>query len=300
MRGSQQKTGRRGQGHGQARDWFSRGRDAFILNVFAGLVVLAITAAVGLVLGAGPQIAVVVVVALVAFIAGGLMTRRLQRTPEEVDEPAVGEPSSGVLVVSGARDVAKLTSYLGFFAPALSRLQVGELDNVEAELLIRPARLFEQFNRGSVQLAVLEPIDGKGGEASWHLPYVAGISRSECREFEVPIKVSYLAQRQVRWEPRDGVFVASDLQEERWFKAGADFEAFAEAGFRMLRCLPFGAPSAEGKRACLVLLSKENKESGTFSGADDFLLRILGALLSIQAVLAGRAPSVAEEGEASD
>jgi|GEM_PF-6203245 len=296
MGGSQQNNGRRNKGH-QAREWLSRTRDDLASNVLANLMVLAIPVVIGLVLGAGLQAAILIFVAVAAFSAGRLATRRRHQPPEnvaglEVDDVSDESPNLG------AEDVAKLTSYFGLVTPALSRLEMGRLDNVEAELLIRPARLLEQWNRGSVQLAVFEPGEGKDGEACWHLRYVAGISRSECREFEVPLKASHLAQRLVRWEPRDGVFVASDLREDRWRKAGADFEAFAEAGFRMLRCLPFGAPSSEGKRSCLVLLSKESKATGTFGGADDFLLKFLGTLLSMHSVLNGGASSVSEEGRA--
>jgi hypothetical protein len=300
MRGSQQNAGRRDQDHGQARAWLPRHRESLALGVLAGLVVAALTTAIGLILGAGTPVIIIASVAVVAFASGAAIGRRTQQPSAHAPElAAVQLPDLPQL--SGAKDVAKLSSYSDFFAPALDRLQMGQLDNVEAELLIRPARLLEQWNSGSVQLAVFEPAEGKDREALWHLPYVAGISPSECREFETPLEDSYLAQRQGRWETRDNVIVARDLQEERWRKAGADFEAFAKAGFRMLRCLPFGATSSAGnRRPCLVLLSKESKESATFSGADDFYLRLLGALLSVHALLAERARSLPEEGEASD
>jgi hypothetical protein len=301
MRGSQQNAGRRDQDHGRVREWLSRNRDDLARGVLAGLVVVALTTATGIVLGAGTPVVIIALVAVVAFAAGALIAMRAQQPLADPADPvAVGLPAA-LPELTGAEDVAKLTSYSDFFAPALDRLQMGQLDNVEAELLIRPGRLFEYWNTGSVYLAVFEPAAGRDREAFWRLPYVARISGSECREFEVPLKDSNLTQMQVRWEPRDGVMVASDLQEERWRKAGADFEAFAQAGFRMLRCFPFGTPSSEGKsRPCIVLLSKESKESGTFSGADDFYLMLLGALLSVHSLIAERARFLSEEGEASD
>jgi len=285
MGASQQNAGRQRESPGRTREWLSRNRDELARDVLAGLLVVGLPAAAGIILGAGEMVAIAVLVAIVAFAAGVLIARRPQQPP-----PAPQEP--------GAREMEKLTSYVEFFSPAFHLLQLCKLGDVEAELLIRPARLLEQLNSGSVRLAVFAPVETKDSEPYWHLPYVAGISGSECREFEVPLKDSHLAQMQASWEPSDKVMVVWNLQEQRWRKAGADFEAFAQAGFRMLRCFPFGSPSAEGtSRSCLMLLSKER---GTFSGSDDIFLMLLGALLSIHSLMAERARLSSERGESSE
>lgn len=309
MQGSEQNAGHGDRHHGQVRDLLRRNREALGVGIFAGLVVVALTTAIGIIAGAGRVVAMIAAVAVVAFAAGALITRRAQRAI--ADSPASELPAAepeppdvDVLADAGRQkvvnDMAKLTGYFASYFTLCNQLDVGPLEDVEAALLRRPAQQLERWNRGSVHLAVFEPVEGKAGETCWHLPYAARMSRSECGEFEVPLKDSYLAQRQARWEPGEGVITAPDLQEEGWRKSSADSEAFAQGGFRMLRFFPFGPPSGGGQtRPCIVLLSKESEETATFGDPDDIYLRLLGTLLRLQALQAERARFLAEGGEAS-
>lgn len=288
MGGTEQSVGRRGRG--RVRAWFSRIREPLAVSVIGGLLALALPASIGLVLGAGRAVVLIVAAlsaVLVAFAAGVLYGRGPKRDggSDPGDSPGVAE-------------IEKLLNYMDYFAAASQHLQLGQLEELELELLSRPARLMEQENGGTVQLAIFLPVEVKDREPHWHLPYVARISPSECRELEVPLKGSQLARSQESWEPGEEVMVIADVQERRWRKLGADFEGFAQAGFRMVRYLPFGSPGADGKRACIVLLSKE-LENG-FTGADDFFIMLLGTLLSMHPLLSERARGHSEERKSSE
>src|SRR4051812_9591748 len=273
--GRSQNTGRRS--HGKGREWLSRNREPLARDLLARILFAAFVLVIGILLGAGTLVLGAGLIALVAFAAGALL----------------GRGSAAARQLASAEESERLTAYIEAFSPAFYRLEVGEFENGEAELLTRPARLIDELTGVRVQLAVLPPAESKDDEAHWRVPYVAGISPSEWKEFEVPLKDSYLAQMQRRWDPRDKV-TTYDLQEPRWRKAGADFDAFAQAGFRMLRCFPFGPRgSGETPRPCIVLLSKE---PSALSGVDDFFLMLLGALLSHHALLAELARLLSEGG----
>jgi hypothetical protein len=287
MRLSQQDSRREGESQGQERSWLSRNRDQLAVGVLTSLAVTGVLAAIGagglvwiIVLGA-------VLLAALSYLAGSLSARR--RPP-----PPPPQPPTPPLSQSAAVDeLNKLTTYAESIADIYYALLQGELDDVETQLLTRPGRLIEQLAGGSVQLAVFTPFEPEQGEGSWHLPYAARISGSECREFEVPLKDSYLERLQARWQPGDKVLTVRDLQAPSTRRAGADLEAFAKAGFQVLQCFPYG-PRARGKsRPCLVLLSRE---PGDFTGVDELYLMLLGSLLGFHALLTGQA---AGWGEAS-
>lgn len=282
---SQEDAGRRGGSHGRALGWLSRNRDEILRGVFIGLLVAGIVAVLVGVAGlAGSRIAawVLVPVAAAAVVAGRLIGRRGRQPPSRPPQPP------------NARELKKLSAYVESIAAICHRMQLGELEDAERELLIVPARLLEQQTGGSVQLAAFVPAEDETDEASWSLPCGAGISRSECREFEVPVRDSFLARMQSRWGPSEKVVVIKDLQAQGSRKAGADLEAFARAGFQMLRCFPFGfATEADRPRACIVLLSRE---PGDFSGFDDLYLVLLSFLLSARTLADSQTRLDAEEG----
>jgi hypothetical protein len=311
MRGSKQRVAR--QDRGRVRAWFSRIREQLAVSVLGGLLVLALPASVGLVLGAGTAVvigAAISSVVVVAFAAGAVYGRGPERSEDGkgVSPPATAPPAPGVPAdhrlntgpddIPGVAEIEKLLNYMDYFAVASQHLQLGQLEELELELLSRPARLMEQENGGTVQLAIFVPAEVKDREPYWRLPYVARISPSECRELEVPLRGSQLARSQESWEPGEEVMVVADVQERRWRKLGADFEGFAQAGFRMVRYLPFGPPGADGKRACIVLLSKD-LENG-FTGVDDFFIMLLGTLLSMHPLLSERARRHSEERKSSE
>jgi hypothetical protein len=274
---------------------------------------LAVPAAIGFILGAGAAMIAgiaVVSIAVVFFAAGVLYGRGPERNEDgkstllPADAPAAPEEPTDRLLnadpadIPGVTEIEKLMNYMNYFANVSQHLQLGQLEELELELLSRPAGLMEQENGGTVQLAVFLPVEAKDREPYWHLPYVARISPSECRELEVPLHESQLARSQETWEPEEKVMVIADVQERRWRKSGADFGALAQAGFRMVRYLPFGPPGTDRKRACIVVLSKD-LENG-FTGVDDFFIMFLGTLLSMHPLLSEQARRHSEERKSSE
>ncbi|MGN6257543.1 MAG: hypothetical protein ACTHN3_07315 [Solirubrobacterales bacterium] len=285
MRGSRQDhPNHRDEGNGPRRGWLSRTHDEISGQVVAGLLVA------GIVLGAtrlvGVSIDSQLIVEAIFFVAGMLIALLASALVARRRRPAADQPqpeTNSAQHPPDASETHKLEAYVEFFAATSNQMQLGELDDVEQDILIKAVRLIEEkTGRRSVQLAACIPVESAHREAHWRLPYSAGISRSECRELEVALKDSDLAKVQKHWELGDRVLLF-DLQAQRSRKAGADFEALAQGGFRTLACFPFGFATERGKvRPCIVLLSKE---SDPFDESDENCLILISVLLSIDSII---------------
>lgn len=255
--------------------WFFDNRGGILRDVFGGLLAAVVLAGVGRLAqidlsgGKVPLWAAAAGV-LTAFV-GGATVRRLRRpAPSRLEQAAA--------------DGLKLRAYMEQLRGVLGGLGSG-LENVEDELLLEPAKLIEEMAGIDVRLAIFEPRRAEEGEAHWHVRYRAGISQRECREFEVPLKDSYLAWIQPQWAP-DEVFRLPDLREQfsSTVRAGKDLEAFVGADFRVLKCVRIEQPEPVRVGAWLVLLSKEKIP---FNGIEDSYLVFLSHLLSIHFQLTG-------------
>jgi len=257
--------------------WFFDNRGGILRDVFGGLLVAVVLAVLGRLAQvdlSGGRIPLWAASAgvLVAFVSGAAVRRlrRPARAPSQLERAAA--------------DGLKLRAYMEQLRGVLGGLGTG-LENVEDELLLEPAKLIEEMARIDVRLAIFEPARTEEGEAHWHVRYRAGISKRECREFEVPLKDSYLAWIQPQWAP-DEVFRLPDLREQfsSTVRAGKDLEAFVRADFRVLKCVRIEQAEPVKVGAWLVLLSKEKIP---FNGIEDSYLVFLSHLLSIHFQLTG-------------
>lgn len=268
-------------GRNEAREpvaWLDRNRDEIARQTAVQLVVTGVLAGLGLLLAgltlffASPSTSIplwiVGILGPAVLALGGALgffySRRRHRPP--------------AYLVKAAQDGERLKAYFEQVRSVLEQGLGDDLEDPEQQLLVVPAQIMGDMLGFPVQLALLEPVRPDKGKPSWQVRYQAGFSERECRDFEVPLKESFIAWMQPRWKP-DEVFEVTDLPEEvaKTFAPGIDMVAFDRAGYRVLKCVRSETPSTEADvTSCLIFLSRDPLINGT----EDAYLMMLSRLIT--------------------
>jgi hypothetical protein len=279
LKGNERRSTRDGGSRGIAA-WLHENRDEILKQVVAGLIVAALIAGVGLMFAVSRVPLVVLVIALpLAIVFGAYWNARSQRRQERIPDFLVPEIEKGV----------RLRVYFEQMRHLMER-GLGEGIDLEQELLVKPARLIEEMTGRRIHLLILEPTGTESG-STWNIRFRAGISDGECREFEVPLRDSYIALK-LRRGGTDMVFRLDDMHEsQRSTRApGADVDAFQRAGFRVVKFVRSEVPDSPNEvTSCLVLLSREEELP---NGTEDALLMLLSRCISIHFELTGMGKQV--------